>query len=195
VPRQIDVIIPERFWGFPAVQLDDQFLAGTDIADALQLIMKWCDLDPYQADSTLREGCNTGKVRAKHRIASFDGKSIGFVRVRPEVWDLVTEIDADTSTLFSPLHGGTFKDVRIHRGDLKAWLSPSRRGPAPGAIGRYAADDRALFSEIDRIMKETKKSVTEAVRQLDYKGNVKGRGTSESHIRRVVRLYTKERLI
>ena len=81
------------------------------------------------------------------------------------------------------------------------WLTPSdllqtkkkRRGPRPGSIARFARDDRALF---DRIGSMTGKgmSLSGAIRSLESERKIKGYGTSESRIKRVFRLYQKERL-
>ena len=79
----------------------------------------------------------------------------------------------------------------------RRWRSSSelkpRRGPRPGSVARYAQSDRALFNDITRMMAKGI-SLMEAVRNLENELKVTGRGTPESRIRRVMRLYKKERL-
>jgi hypothetical protein len=76
------------------------------------------------------------------------------------------------------------------------WQSSSdlkpRRGPRPGSVARYTQSDRAIFDDISRMI-ERGISLMEAVRTLDNEQKVTGRGTPESRIRRVMRLYKKER--
>lgn len=67
------------------------------------------------------------------------------------------------------------------------------RGPRPGSIGRFDASDRALFSEIERLIQREHLSPGEAAQKLAGEGKVAGRGTEESRVRRLARLYRTER--
>jgi hypothetical protein len=70
---------------------------------------------------------------------------------------------------------------------------PKRRGPVPGSVDRYGDADRALFPEIDRIVSDQQKSPTAAARILAEQGRVPGDGTEDSKVKRLARLYLKER--
>ena len=67
-----------------------------------------------------------------------------------------------------------------------------RRGPKPGAVKRYAPDDRALFPEILRLMSEEQLSLTAATQRLAENERVVGEGTPTSRARRLARLYKAE---
>ena len=84
--------------------------------------------------------------------------------------------------------------VEINEKELTAWVSRPRRGPPAGKLARYAQADRALFDAMECIMREASKSATEAARDLEYEGKVKGRGTSLARVKRLARLYREERL-
>jgi len=66
------------------------------------------------------------------------------------------------------------------------------RGPKPGAVKRYAPDDRALFPEILRLMSEEQLSLTAATQRLAENERVVGEGTPTSRARRLARLYKAE---
>ena len=119
-------------------------------------------------------------------------KRIGFPPLPPDAWNSWSTIDVDADTIHT-LDFGTLEHVQINELELTTWLSRPRRGPLAGKIARYADDDRALFASIERIMSGGNKSLTEAVRDLDYERKLKGRGTPESRVRRVTRLFQKER--
>ena len=67
-----------------------------------------------------------------------------------------------------------------------------RRGPAPGAVDRYRDADRALFSEIRRIMRREGKSLYAAALKLAEMDKVKGAGTTISRAKRIVRRFNAE---
>ena len=71
---------------------------------------------------------------------------------------------------------------------------PKRRGPERGAVRRYEAGDRALFPEIDMLMKtELISSSAAAIRLASEKGKVGGAGSPESRAKRLGGLYRAER--
>jgi hypothetical protein len=69
----------------------------------------------------------------------------------------------------------------------------SRRGPAPGTLDRYGAADRALFDEIERIMRDDKVSITEATNRLATDGKIAGTGVPASGAKRLAARYRRER--
>jgi hypothetical protein len=68
-----------------------------------------------------------------------------------------------------------------------------QKGPKFGALRRYEADDRALFNELERIMRDQKMSVSAASRFLADGGRISGTGTPESRAKRLAALYRRER--
>jgi hypothetical protein len=72
-------------------------------------------------------------------------------------------------------------------------LAKKRRGPVRGTVARYAAADRNLFHEISSLVNKGL-SLTGAIKSLENERKLEGWGTAESRIRRVMRLYQKERL-
>ena len=66
------------------------------------------------------------------------------------------------------------------------------KGPVRGKIDRFGDADRALFPEIERLMKSQCLTCTEAVRQISEK-KLAGRGTLESRIRRVSDRFRREK--
>jgi hypothetical protein len=165
------------------------------VGDALNLIMSRRDIGPQNAERALRDACHGGKVSARHirAITKQRGeKGIGFLKVPRDAWQWPSAIDVETNSLSSFEHG-KLEYVQINKAELSDWLSRQRRGPKAGTIARFAGPDRELFGIIERTMREKNITLTEAVRHLDYEGKVKGRGTAESRIRRVTRIYRKER--
>jgi hypothetical protein len=76
-----------------------------------------------------------------------------------------------------------------------AALSPrAAKGPVRGEIDRFGDADRALFPEIERLMKLKQLSVTEAVRIIANEHKLAGRGTLDSRIRRVSDRFRREKL-
>ena len=68
-----------------------------------------------------------------------------------------------------------------------------RFGPEPGTLRRYNDADRALFSDLERIMAEKQKSVTAAALDLAQTGRIAGVGTPESCAKRLAALHKRER--
>jgi len=69
-----------------------------------------------------------------------------------------------------------------------------RPGPKPGTVRRYDEADRALFPEIDRIMKEDRLTAHAAALKLAHNGQVAGQGsTPESRAKRLATEYLRER--
>jgi hypothetical protein len=64
-----------------------------------------------------------------------------------------------------------------------------RRGPALGSLDRYGESDRALFPEIERLVRDEHKSVSAAALELTEKGEVKGTGAPKSVAQRLARRY------
>jgi len=139
--------------------------------------------------SDLRQACQSGRVAWRHQPPKVDEK--GRLLMRRTAPDMLTvwsyEMKRET---IHPLEA----QVEVRESDLSLWPVKPRRGPERGAVARFADGDRRLFEEIERIMREESKSLTEAVRDLDCEGKVKGRGTPESRVRRVTRRYLEERL-
>jgi len=166
------------------------------VRDALNLIMSRRDIGPQNAEHALRDACLSGKVSARHIRAIINERAqrrIGILKVPRDAWQWPSAIDVETNSLSSFEHG-KLESVQVNEAELSDWLSRQRRGPKAGTIARFAGPDRELFGIIERTMREKNITLTEAVRQLDYEGKVKGRGSAESRIRRVTRLYKKERL-
>jgi hypothetical protein len=66
-----------------------------------------------------------------------------------------------------------------------------RKGPEPGSVDRYGDSDEALFPEIDRIRRESRKSVHAATLELAFAGRIKGTGTEVSRAKRLASRYRK----
>lgn len=164
------------------------------LKDALILVAKRRNIGPDQAEAAFFEACASGKVSPRHLHAFTNGhgqKRIAFAKVPRDAWGHGAIIDVEANCIVSFYHG-KLQPILISETELSAWLSRPRRGPAAGTLARFAAEDRKLFASIEREMLRKNVSLTEAVRELDCKGMVKGRGTSESRIRRVTRLYKNE---
>ena len=67
------------------------------------------------------------------------------------------------------------------------------KGPVRGKIDRFGEADRALFPEIERLMKSRHCSTTEAVRILAGEHKLAGRGSLDSSIRRLSNRFRKEK--
>ncbi len=68
-----------------------------------------------------------------------------------------------------------------------------RKGPQPGSVDRFGQSDEALFPEIDRITRESRKSVHAATLELALKGRIEGTGTDASRAKRLANRYRKAR--
>src|SRR5262249_46201796 len=67
------------------------------------------------------------------------------------------------------------------------------KGPVRGEIDRFGDADRALFPEIERLMKSQHLTSTEAVQQIP-EDKLAGRGTLDSRIRRVSDRFRRKKL-
>jgi hypothetical protein len=67
-----------------------------------------------------------------------------------------------------------------------------RRGPKPGRVDRYGADDRALFPTIIEMI-STGGSVRAAALQLAEQGKITGHGSKESRAKRLERKFLRHR--
>ena len=68
-----------------------------------------------------------------------------------------------------------------------------RRGPLPGATEKYAASDRALFPEIERLLGEGVESLRSATTPLVASDRVEGTGNGRSLAERLAARFRKER--
>jgi hypothetical protein len=82
--------------------------------------------------------------------------------------------------------------AHTEKGQVKG-KEKARRGPKPGTVDRYGKSDRALFPEIERMMREGHKSRYGACLELAENGKVKGGGIPESLAKRLARRFKKER--
>ena len=67
----------------------------------------------------------------------------------------------------------------------------TRRGPEPGTVDRFGESDRALYPEIERIMREGHKTVHAATLELASK--VQGSGAPENRAKRLADRFREER--
>ena len=97
--------------------------------------------------------------------------------------------------------------VLIDQKDFQRWLDcartafkvspestrvPIRKGPAPGTLGRFGKSDRTLFPEIERIMREHRKSACAAALELARDKKVDGVGTPESRAKRLAKRFLQK---
>jgi hypothetical protein len=83
-------------------------------------------------------------------------------------------------------------DVRLATPAVAA--APKRRkGPEPGSVDRFGDSDEALFPEIDRIRRESRKSVHAATLELAFAGRIEGTGSEASRAKRLAGRYRKAR--
>jgi hypothetical protein len=66
-----------------------------------------------------------------------------------------------------------------------------RRGPVPGSVDRFGESDRALFPELERIMRDHRKSAYGAAHDLAPK--IEGAGTEASRAKRLASRYLRSR--
>jgi len=98
---------------------------------------------------------------------------------------------ATTQPSVSQVHNTVTQPVIVHT----VSVPPRKRryGPEPGTLRRYNDADRALFSDLERIMVEKQKSRSAAALELAQARQVKGFGTPESRAKRLAALYKRER--
>jgi hypothetical protein len=88
-------------------------------------------------------------------------------------------------------------DPRRSRAPNGAVTVARRRGPKPGTVDRYGEADRALFPEVERIMREDRVTASAAALKLAEGGvegkNVEGFGTPKSRAKRLTGSYLKKR--
>ena len=102
---------------------------------------------------------------------------------------------------FSDSPGGTFLVRRSDAERSEGLYFPMTAAPPPGAakgpvrgeIDRFGDADRALFPEIERLMKSQHLTSTEAVQQIP-EDKLAGRGTLDSRIRRVSDRFRRKKL-
>lgn len=84
-------------------------------------------------------------------------------------------------------------DVRLATPAM-ATAPKRRKGPEPGSVDRFGESDRALFPELERIMRERHISVHAAALELASGGKIKGAGSEASRAKRLASRYRKARL-
>jgi hypothetical protein len=67
-----------------------------------------------------------------------------------------------------------------------------RRGPAPGTVDRYGKADRALYPELERIMRENSTTLSAAALDLARADQLPGTGTPESRASRLAKRFRKD---
>jgi hypothetical protein len=69
---------------------------------------------------------------------------------------------------------------------------PRRRGPKPGTLDRFGEADRALFPELEAMVRDARVSVTEAATRLAEANRIVGTGTPSSRAKRLAELYRRQ---
>lgn len=137
------------------------------LEEAVRLIMRKRDIGPETALSHLRKACLTGIVRSRCIRALPDRKVIEIATLPASHWAQGSLINVDESSIWQ-FDLGEIKPISINETDLKLYFAKARKGPRRGSIARYAEDDRSLFPTISLIMRRDRKTVTEAVRELEF---------------------------
>jgi hypothetical protein len=86
-----------------------------------------------------------------------------------------------------------FKRLEAEFGLAARRRGGAAKGPTRGKIDRFGDADRALFPEIERLMKSQRCSITEAVRILADEHELAGRGSLDSRIRRLSDRFRNEK--
>jgi hypothetical protein len=66
-----------------------------------------------------------------------------------------------------------------------------RRGPEPGSVDRFGESDRALFPELERVMRDHRMSANAAARELASR--IEGAGAEASKAKRLASRYLRSR--
>jgi hypothetical protein len=77
--------------------------------------------------------------------------------------------------------------------DLAQVQSRGKKGPKPGELRRYDAEDRALFAPLEKIIKEQNMSASAAAQSLAEAGKIAGTGSHLSRAKRLTALFRRER--
>ncbi len=99
---------------------------------------------------------------------------------------------AHTSLLDAAAANGLTVPSITAKSDSGPKRSKRRPGPAPG-VARYGDSDRALFPELEQLMKDKHLLALQAANELAEQGKVAGHGQQESRARRLANLYRKEK--
>ena len=87
--------------------------------------------------------------------------------------------------------------VELYRDDVLHCFPVQRhkrqRGPKPGTVDRYGESDRALFADIDEIMKRERTSVEAAAKKLAHADKIAGTGSRDSRASRLAKRYRMEK--
>lgn len=164
-------------------EIPESQLGDLSIEHALNELMEFYNIGPRQAEERLRQACYSAAVQAR----SFRVRDLCIISVPSDIWKLAI---LDTKRNEAVFLGEVFENIKILKSDLKAWMRP-KSGPAKGKLARYRASDIELFPEIKTLVESEQMSVTEAARRLVKEGRVKGVGTPEAKVKRLVRAYRR----
>jgi hypothetical protein len=170
-------------------------------------------INPYAAPSRLAAEWRINIWTAENIVRGVLCSGKCFVRGRDPSDMMVRDITEDiAAALLKEPRAGLipwgFADVEMDwRGLLKhgRYLVPSwvkvrsenarprkRPGPKPGTLRRYDDADRALFSDLERLVKDGGLSKTAAAKRLAELGRIAGSGTVDSKARRLLKLYQEK---
>jgi len=114
----------------------------------------------------------------------------------PVEWGRSPLIDAGSDVaLHSPAAtGGSADPVEgpVMASNAEEPVAGHRRGPVPGQVDRYGESDRALFPELERLMREERLSRTAAAKKLGEAGRIEGVGSAESRAMRLATRHGRE---
>jgi hypothetical protein len=145
-------------------------------------------MDSYLADESLNT-VMVGTIAIDPRRMQFEYRTID-----PKEWDRATVPSSSIDLTDGTFRAGDVQgSIGINATDLCRWLARRPRGPQAGTVG-YAEADRALFSEITRLIREGKaRSPTDAVNLLMKAGKeIPGYGLEGNRVKRVVKAYLAE---
>lgn len=74
-------------------------------------------------------------------------------------------------------------------GFISVVRSSRRKGPMPGKVDRYSEADRALYGQLEQVMKDEHLSASAAARRLADDAKVAGTGTPLSRARRLTKRF------
>jgi hypothetical protein len=190
-----------------------QWISLLDAIEHVRLVSGGTIEEAWRAlEVPLREGVILGRFRGQE-VGGIETAYLSVGGAVPHRWWYAASVFGDGSVEFGNdrLFGRPppRREIEIQRSDLlQIWLAPEapipaeavnvkkrRRGPAPGALDRYSAADRKLYTEVERIMRDEKLSVSAAALRLAEDGKLAGTGTStpQSRARRLAERYRRER--
>lgn len=149
----------------------------------------------------------------KNALLSGEVPTRGKARYLSAYQRIEKNITADTEFLIvvntMRTNAANFEAVQIERLRFEAWINSNaieypeaptvgnvqprkRPGPEPGKLRRYDAADRALFPELERLMKDEGLSKTAAAKKLANEGRITGTSTADSKARRLLKLLQEK---